>query len=193
MVKSPKNMVVFNKNTLCWHKSVSLAQCKAREKSTCAHFPARSHNGKLSSSQLFGSARALLYGLPSRKTVINCFSLVTQRATLVVLITRRARGTSPFASKRKKHNRKGCASFSLVAEMGFEPHDLRVMSPTSYQTAPLRDMMVPEAGVEPVREKISRDFKSRASANSAIPAFATVFPTHCLIIIALDRGIVKTF
>ena len=62
----------------------------------------------------------------------------------------------------------------LVAEMGFEPHDLRVMSPTSCQTAPLRDIMVPEAGVEPVREKISRDFKSRASANSAIPAFATV-------------------
>ena len=59
----------------------------------------------------------------------------------------------------------------LVAEMGFEPHDLRVMSPTSYQTAPLRDIMVPEAGVEPVREKISRDFKSRASANSAIPAY----------------------
>ena len=30
--------------------------------------------------------------------------------------------------------------FLLVAEMGFEPHDLRVMSPTSYQTAPLRDI-----------------------------------------------------
>ncbi len=29
---------------------------------------------------------------------------------------------------------------SLVAEMGFEPHDLRVMSPTSYQAAPLRDI-----------------------------------------------------
>ena len=28
----------------------------------------------------------------------------------------------------------------LVAEMGFEPHDLRVMSPTSCQTAPLRDI-----------------------------------------------------
>ena len=28
----------------------------------------------------------------------------------------------------------------MVAEMGFEPHDLRVMSPTSYQTAPLRDI-----------------------------------------------------
>ena len=61
--------------------------------------------------------------------------------------------------------------FILVAGVGFEPHDLRVMSPTSYQAALPRDIMVPEAGVEPVREKISRDFKSRASANSAIPAF----------------------
>ena len=58
----------------------------------------------------------------------------------------------------------------LVAGVGFEPHDLRVMSPTSYQAALPRDMMVPEAGVEPVRDIISRDFKSRASANSAIPA-----------------------
>ena len=29
---------------------------------------------------------------------------------------------------------------NLVAEMGFEPHDLRVMSPTSYRAAPLRDI-----------------------------------------------------
>ena len=28
----------------------------------------------------------------------------------------------------------------LVAEVGFEPHDLRVMSPTSYQAALLRDI-----------------------------------------------------
>ena len=40
--------------------------------------------------------------------------------------------------------------------MGFEPHDLRVMSPTSYQAALLRDMrtlwkLVPETGVEPAR------------------------------------------
>ena len=39
----------------------------------------------------------------------------------------------------------------LVAGVGFEPHDLRVMSPTSYQAAPPRDM-VPEAGIEPVRD-----------------------------------------
>ena len=45
--------------------------------------------------------------------------------------------------------------FFLVAEMGFEPHDLRVMSPTSYRTALLRDILfpvvVPVTGVEPVR------------------------------------------
>ena len=29
----------------------------------------------------------------------------------------------------------------LVAEVGFEPHDLRVMSPTSYQAALLRDIL----------------------------------------------------
>ena len=81
----------------------------------------------------------------------------------------------------------------LVAEMGFEPHDLRVMSPTSCQTAPLRDIVVPEAGVEPVREKISRDFKSRASANSAIPAFCDLRFPHCLYIIALICVNVNTF
>ena len=75
---------------------------------------------------------------------------------------------------------------NMVAGVGFEPHDLRVMSPTSYQAALPRDMefmaarvgfeprayceVVPEAGIEPVRDKISRDFKSRASASSAIPA-----------------------
>ncbi len=44
----------------------------------------------------------------------------------------------------------------MVAEVGFEPHDLRVMSPTSYQAALLRDIffvppVVPVTGIEPVR------------------------------------------
>ena len=67
---------------------------------------------------------------------------------------RRSRGPNPishhFCLKAKKEG--SFFNEPLVAEMGFEPHDLRVMSPTSYQTAPLRDMMVPEAGIEPVRE-----------------------------------------
>ena len=48
----------------------------------------------------------------------------------------------------------------MVAERGFEPPDLWVMSPTSYRTAPLRDIfivqmyeiLVPDTGLEPVRE-----------------------------------------
>ena len=59
----------------------------------------------------------------------------------------------PFERKIKNPQKLNVfKGFSLVAEVGFEPHDLRVMSPTSYQAAPLRDVMVPEAGVEPVRE-----------------------------------------
>ena len=42
---------------------------------------------------------------------------------------------------------------SLVAEMGFEPHDLRVMSPTSYQTAPLRDIGAGSRGRTGTRNK----------------------------------------
>ena len=85
----------------------------------------------------------------------------------------------------------------MVAGVGFEPHDLRVMSPTSYQAALPRDMklkMVPEAGIEPVRDIISRDFKSRASASSAIPASrnAEVSLTR-LDIIAYSTPFVKPF
>ena len=52
----------------------------------------------------------------------------------------------------KKHA-VACFFAFLVAEMGFEPHDLRVMSPTSYRTALLRDIiLVPETGIEPARD-----------------------------------------
>ena len=59
----------------------------------------------------------------------------------------------------KKDTRLGVFSF-LVAGVGFEPHDLRVMSPTSYQAALPRDIMVPEAGVEPVRDDKSHGILS---------------------------------
>ena len=42
---------------------------------------------------------------------------------------------------RKKPYYPEIIRLSLVAGVGFEPHDLRVMSPTSYQTAPSRDMI----------------------------------------------------
>ena len=63
-------------------------------------------------------------------------------------------GQSPPRKQKERNPHRTLVRFGflLVAEKGFEPHDLRVMSPASYQTAPLRDIMVPEAGVEPVRE-----------------------------------------
>ena len=49
---------------------------------------------------------------------------------------------SAFLKQKKKRHPIGYL-FLLVAEMGFEPHDLRVMSPTSYQAALLRDIYCP--------------------------------------------------
>ncbi len=40
----------------------------------------------------------------------------------------------------KKKSKSQDLLFFLVAGAGFEPHDLRVMSPTSYRTAPPRDI-----------------------------------------------------
>ena len=57
-----------------------------------------------------------------------------------------------FAEKTKTPENVLFTGVFLVAEVGFEPHDLRVMSPTSYQAALPRDMMVPETGLEPARD-----------------------------------------
>ena len=46
---------------------------------------------------------------------------------------------APFCMK--KHLKSMISGVILVAEVGFEPHDLRVMSPTSYQAALLRDIV----------------------------------------------------
>ena len=70
-----------------------------------------------------------------------------------------------FRSRRSKKQRTpiGVLCF-LVAEVGFEPHDLRVMSPTSYQAALLRDILpsttrvVPVTGIEPVRVSLPTGF-----------------------------------
>ena len=66
-------------------------------------------------------------------------------------------------------------SLFSIAGKGFEPHDLRVMSPTSYQTALPRDIQfINRACRTPGSNRyvtfVTRDFKSRASANSATPA-----------------------
>ena len=46
-----------------------------------------------------------------------------------------------LSHENKSTVRKDGALLCLVAEVGFEPHDLRVMSPTSYRTALLRDII----------------------------------------------------
>ena len=72
-----------------------------------------------------------------------------QKLEFLVIATKQTRFKGPEALRFKSHSapflpkaKKEDSSFdeSLVAEMGFEPHDLRVMSPTSCQTAPLRDI-----------------------------------------------------
>ncbi len=62
-----------------------------------------------------------------------------RRATLVALISLRLLGSISLSQPNEKDTRLGV--FRLVAEVGFEPHDLRVMSPTSYQAALLRDII----------------------------------------------------
>ena len=59
----------------------------------------------------------------------------------------------------------------LGAEVGFEPHDLRVMSPTSYQAALLRDMWCRWPDLNRYGNFFPTDFKSVASADSATSAY----------------------
>ena len=82
-------------------------------------------------------------------------------------LLRKSRVGNSEKSEKCKKKKPLARLFFLVAGMGFEPHDLRVMSPTSYQTALPRDIryrdapmetqetkdgMVPVTGVEPVRD-----------------------------------------
>ena len=72
------------------------------------------------------------------------------------VITHEVRNTFRASGTHRSKNGKSTSyevlfSF-LVAGVGLEPHDLRVMSPTSYQAALPRDIkLVPETGIEPVR------------------------------------------
>ena len=66
---------------------------------------------------LFQNSRFGRHRLPKRHAH-GVLASLTQRASLVVLITR-----------QKKKQPDGLFLFCLVAEMGFEPHDLRVIAP----------------------------------------------------------------
>ena len=77
-----------------------------------------------------------------RNSTLNTFSLFT--ITYYLQKNSSAEGEK-WRVKREEWRGKKISSeqvrgIFLVAEVGFEPHDLRVMSPTSYQAALLRDM-----------------------------------------------------
>ena len=98
---------------------------------------------------------------------------------------------STFLPKAKKED--SFFNESLVAEMGFEPHDLRVMSPTSCQTAPLRDIWCRKPGSNRY-EKKSHGILS--PGRLPIPPFRHERPCglpHCLYIIAPKNTKVNTF
>ena len=63
----------------------------------------------------------------------------------------------------------------MVAEKGFEPHDLRVMSPTSYQAAPLRDMI--GAGSRGRTGTRNKSHGILSPGRLPIPPFRHVYPT----------------
>ena len=87
-------------------------------------------------------------------------SALPQRAPLVGTARRAWFTSRPLAegNQNEKRHPFGCL-FVLVAGVGFEPHGLRVMSPTSYQAALPRDIeLVPMTGLEPVREFLPNGF-----------------------------------
>ena len=83
------------------------------------------------------------------KTTPSCFNLGCRLFALrsqcdLGLITSKViehRAAPATQKERNPHRTLVRFGFLLVAEMGFEPQDLRVMSPTSCQTAPLRDII----------------------------------------------------
>ena len=73
--------------------------------------------------------------LALRALALQALSLPRLRRAEVVMVQ------IPEPKRKKEQTPDGVCSF-LVAEVGFEPHDLRVMSPTSYQAALLRDILL---------------------------------------------------
>ena len=96
--------------------------------------------------------------------------------------------------KNEKQHRMVLFRF-LVAGVGFEPHDLRVMSPTSYQAALPRDIFwCRKPGSNRYGKLIPRDFKSRASASSATPAYpAFLLPNYYITTISKCQAFFESF
>ena len=78
------------------------------------------------------------------------------RYRLVLRVIRRRSHTRRCATLKKNKHRLLNGVYFLVAGVGLEPHDLRVMSPTScqllYPAIYKIEKMVPDTGLEPVRD-----------------------------------------
>ena len=83
---------------------------------------------------------------------------------------------------------------NMVAEAGFEPTTFGLWARRATGLLHSAIWWCRKPGSNRYEKLISRDFKSRASANSAIPAsMRPCFPSHCLNIIALGAPKVNTF
>ena len=101
--------------------------------------------------------------VPDRHPVRQVFAryIYDEEGNLKEIISRYVNADRETSACHSYYNYDKNVQCMLVAGMGFEPHDLRVMSPTSYQAALPRDMklkMVPENGVEPSRRSLSTGF-----------------------------------
>ena len=78
------------------------------------------------------------------------------RYRLALRVIRRRSLTRRCATLKKNKHRLLNGVYFLVAGVGLEPHDLRVMSPTScqllYPAIYKIEKMVPDTGLEPVRD-----------------------------------------
>ena len=76
--------------------------------------------------------------LPCKNGNLFCGDIIF--AVVTATARRRVKTANPPVIGKRKDRPTGRSFLLLVAEVGFEPHGLRVMSPTSYQAALLRDM-----------------------------------------------------
>ena len=81
-----------------------------------------------------------VHSFSMHKVVVFNFGELKSRKCFIISFSR------DYVRKAQKTKKPLTRLFFLVAEMGFEPHDLRVMSPTSYQAALLRDILFRSLG-----------------------------------------------
>ena len=101
---------------------------KAKIARTGAQSPSRVAVYRLGALLTLGSARSRLGRHRKRKTILNRFPFANPTSYARRIAIADCEFKSRFGSKKKNRHPIGCLFFFLVAEVGFEPHGLRVMS-----------------------------------------------------------------